>query len=88
MTPFNYLRERGFKAKGEQPVGAVDYVVSVGIFRVRVRIPLDGYRTAPALWIGFTAGGPLIENQSYVRYSTAWRAVQDAVILRRVLSGY
>lgn len=87
MTPSSYLRDRGFAVRGEQPVGAVDYVGQAGVFRVRVRVPIGDYAARPELWVGFTAGGPLVERRSTVRYADPWPAVQDATILRRILSG-
>jgi hypothetical protein len=87
VTARGWLRACGFKVQGEQPAGATDYLGYAGIFRIRVRLPLDGCRVIPELWIGFAVGGPLIERPSYVRYETSWRAAEDAVMLRRVFSG-
>lgn len=87
MTMYTYLLSSGFKAKGEQPVGATDYVLVAGVFRLRVRIPLDGYETRPALWVGFTAGGPVVEKPSHVQYKSAGKLVEDAIVLRRILHG-
>jgi hypothetical protein len=88
VTPQRWLDSRGFRVKGEQPVGATDYIIQAGVFRVRVRLPLEGYESAPALWFGFTAGGPLVERPSYMKYRDVWKAVEDAVILGRILRGH
>lgn len=89
MTTYNYLRARGFTiAKGEQPVGASDYVANAGIFWIHVRVPLVGYEIKPALWVGYAAGGSPVELQSHVKYRDVAQLVEDAVALRRTLRGY
>lgn len=88
MTIRSYLRQAGFRPEVDQPAGATDYVIPVGIFRLRVRVPNAGSTTSPALWVGFTAGGPLVERPSAVRYATVGRLVDDVVQLRRVFSGH
>jgi len=88
MTPGAWLRSHGFKRHDEQPNGATDYVGWVGIFCLRVRVPLERCQTQPALWVGFSVGGPLVERQSTVRYRDSWALVEDAQILRRVFAGH
>jgi len=82
------LRQAGFAFDVDQPEGAVDYIAQVGIFRLRVRIPVKGSQAQPALWVGYTAGGPLIEIRSKARHHTVASLVADVVMLRRVLGGY
>lgn len=86
MTPGKLLRRRGFVTGINQPEGATDYVDVVGVFRLRVRIPHSG-TDRPGLWVGFTAGGPLVERQSLVRHRDVAHLVDDVVLLRRTLSG-
>ena len=78
------LRARGFQYDVDQPAGATDYVVSARVFHVRVRIPVRS-NVQPALWVGFTAGGPLVERQSATRYRDVARLVEDALFITRIL---
>lgn len=84
MTPFQYLRRYGFHAAEDSPVGCRDYVGRAGVFQVRVRVPVAAYDSRPALWVGYTAGGPLVELPSRVRYSDGTQAVEDAAVLMRL----
>lgn len=87
MTPGQKLRARGFRYDVDQPAGATDYVLSARVFHVRVRIPVRS-TVGPALWVGFTAGGPLVERQSTTRYTSVDRLVADALFLVRILCWY
>lgn len=88
MSPHKWLSRCGFKHHDEQPTGASDYVLRVGVFRLRVRVPLRDQNTTPLLWVGYTAGGPLVERQSTMRFRDGWAVADDAVLLARVLRGY
>lgn len=84
MTPGQELRARGFKYDVDQPAGATDYVIGGPVFHIRARVPVRS-SVEPALWVGFTAGGPLVERQSATRYRDPGRLVGDALFLARVL---
>lgn len=88
MTPGGYLLKCRFMRCDEQPAGATDYVRHAGVFRVRVRLPIEGCDARPTLWVGFTAGGPLVERQSQMGFATSWRAAQEALLLGRTFQGY
>lgn len=87
MTPGQELRARGFHYDVDQPAGATDYVFSGRVFHLRVRLPVKSDVT-PALWVGFTAGGPLVERQSSTRYRNPWRLVEDVLFIARILFGH
>lgn len=69
-------------------MGATDYVIHAGVFRLRVRVPLPGYKTTPALWVGYTAGGPLVEHKSSMKHKSVQGLVEYAVALMRTLIGH
>lgn len=87
MTPGQVLRARGFHYDVDQPAGATDYIIGARVFHVRVRIPVKSNIT-PTLWVGFTAGGPLVERQSATLYRDSWRLVEDALFIARMLCWY
>lgn len=88
MTPRPVIH-RGFDYSLEQPHDdATDYVLMAGVFQVRVRIPLQNSPVEPGLWVGFTAGGPLVERRSTMRYSKLAPLIEDAVMIGRILRGY
>ena len=85
MKPFQHLSTPGFRKAEEQPDNASDYVGRAGIFRVRVRVPVD-HTVRPVVWVGFTAGAPLVERPSSIRYRDAMHAMDDAAFLLRLFA--
>lgn len=88
MSARIHAKRRGFEYVDTQPDWGADLVRWAGIFRVRVRIPHGDGGTPPGLWVGFAAGGPLVERKSEMQYSDVLRMIDDAATLARVLRGY
>jgi hypothetical protein len=84
------LSKHPFTYSVDQPDGASDFTLYAGVFQVRVRVPAERSAVPPAMWVGFTAGGPLVERPSHVRYTQKdlVKLVDDAVLIARILRGY
>ena len=77
------LERFGFVSRTPDHVGTHLYVADIGIFRVRVRVPMAEYRVDPVMWIGFTAGGSLVERMSTFKHKGAMDLVDEALALAR-----
>lgn len=80
---------KGFRPCEQQEPGTSMWILNVGVFRIRVRLPLEEYPTfLPAMWVGWTAGGPLVERRSDYRSKDSNDMVHEAVLLARTMSGH